>query len=205
MGIKEETSDLGLVLEAEVLAHYRPGLHGDLGACLKQFEVSVVSRGEGEVEEKFEDDQPNFGREGEQSNGHCLVSIPHQIGGSRIIDGVLPCSPPSPSLSSTHHHHLPFHPPFPRPPSPPARSFKTMPGLVQSYDVLLDFTNDTHDYTSLQLLRDYNNRNGSTAGAVLIPPGETVTLVLDAGSVYKYVLKTCTKVASVTCVFPSPP
>ena len=79
-----------------------------------------------------------------------------------------------------------------------------MPGLVQSYDVLLDFTNDTHDYTSLQLLRDYNNRNGSTAGAVLIPPGETVTLVLDAGSVYKYVLKTCTKVASVTYVSPSP-
>lgn len=75
-----------------------------------------------------------------------------------------------------------------------------MPGLVQSYDVLLDFTNDTHDYTSLQLLRDYNSRNGNTAGAVLIPPGETVTLVLDAGSVYKYVLKTCTKVASVTYV-----
>lgn len=80
-----------------------------------------------------------------------------------------------------------------------------MPGLVQSYDVLLDFTNDTRDFTSLQLLRDYNNRNGSTAGAVLIPPGETVTLVLDAGSVYKYVLKTCTKVASVTYVFPSSP
>lgn len=83
-----------------------------------------------------------------------------------------------------------------------------MPGLIQSYDVLLDFTNDTHDYTSLQLLRDYNNRNGSTAGAVLIPPGESVTLVLDAGSVYKYVLKTCAKVASVTYVspsFPSPP
>lgn len=80
-----------------------------------------------------------------------------------------------------------------------------MPGLIQSYDVLLDFTNDTHDFTSLQLLRDYNNRNGSTAGAVLIPPGETVTLVLDAGSVYKYVLKTCTKVASVTYVPPSLP
>ena len=80
-----------------------------------------------------------------------------------------------------------------------------MPGLVQSYDVLLDFTNDTHDFTSLQLLRDYNSRNGNTAGAVLIPPGETVTLVLDAGSVYKYVLKTCTKVASVTYVLPSSP
>ena len=104
------------------------------------------------------------------------------------------------SLSSSTHHHLPLHPPSLHSPSPPARLFKAMPGLIQSYDVLLDFTNDTHDYTSLQLLRDYNNRNGSTVGAVLIPPGETVTLVLDAGSVYKYVLKTCTKVASVTYV-----
>lgn len=80
MGVEEEASDLGLVLEAEVLAHYRPGLRGDLGACLEQPEVPIVSRVESEVEEKTEDDQPNFGREGEQSNGHCSVSIPHQIG-----------------------------------------------------------------------------------------------------------------------------
>jgi len=56
VGIKEETSDLRLVLEAEVLAHYRPGLGGYPRACLKQPEVPVVSRVEGEVEEKSEDD-----------------------------------------------------------------------------------------------------------------------------------------------------
>ena len=78
--IKEETSDLRLVLEAEVLAHYRPGLRRDLSARLKQSEVSVVSKVESEVQEEIEDDQPNFGGEGEQPSGHCSVSIPHQIG-----------------------------------------------------------------------------------------------------------------------------
>lgn len=163
--------------------------------------MSVALGVEGEVQEKIEDDQPNFRWEGEQPNGHCSVSIPHQIGIAELQTAFCRLR----LSSSSIHHHLPRHLPSPRHPPPPARSFKTMPGLIQSYDVLLDFTNDTHDYTSLQLLRDFNNRNGSTAGAVLIPPGETVTLVLDAGSVYKYVLKTCTKVASVTYVSPSPP
>ena len=80
VGIKEETSDLGLVLEAEIPAHYRTGLRSDPSARLEQSEVSVVLRVEGEVEEEFEDDQPNFGWESEQPNGHCSVSIPHQIG-----------------------------------------------------------------------------------------------------------------------------
>ena len=35
VGIKKETSDLGLVLEAEVLAQYWRGLCGDLSACLE--------------------------------------------------------------------------------------------------------------------------------------------------------------------------
>ena len=35
VGIKKETSDLGLVLEAEVLAQDWPGLRGDLSACLE--------------------------------------------------------------------------------------------------------------------------------------------------------------------------
>ena len=65
VSIKEETSDLRLVLEAEILAHYRAGLRGDLGARLEQSEGPVVSRVESEVQEKAEDDQPNFGREGE--------------------------------------------------------------------------------------------------------------------------------------------
>lgn len=49
MGIKEETSDLGLVLEAQVLAHYRAGLRRNLSACLKQLEVPVVLRVESQV------------------------------------------------------------------------------------------------------------------------------------------------------------
>lgn len=72
-----------------------------------------------------------------------------------------------------------------------------MPALTLAYEVLLDFTNDTHDCATIQLLRDYG-RNTSTA--VLLHPGETVALVLDAGSVYKYALKSRSKVANVRCV-----
>ncbi|KAI6047566.1 hypothetical protein EDC04DRAFT_2863793 [Pisolithus marmoratus] len=63
-----------------------------------------------------------------------------------------------------------------------------MPTLTQSFEVLLDFTNDTHDCATIQLLRDYG-RNTSTA---------SVTLVLDAGSMYKYALKSRSKVANVS-------
>ncbi|KAF8843994.1 hypothetical protein BDN67DRAFT_895882 [Paxillus ammoniavirescens] len=71
-----------------------------------------------------------------------------------------------------------------------------MPALTQSsYEVLLDFTNDTHDCATIQLLRDYG-RNPSAV--ILLHPGESVTLVLDAGSVYKYALKSRSKVANVS-------
>ena len=52
-----------------------------------------------------------------------------------------------------------------------------MPGTTQ-YEVLLDFTNDTHDCATVQLQRDYGRNTGAI---VLLHPGESVTLVLDAG------------------------
>ncbi len=52
-----------------------------------------------------------------------------------------------------------------------------MPGTTQ-YEVLLDFTNDTHDCATVQLQRDYGRNTGAV---VLLHPGESVTLVLDAG------------------------
>ncbi|KAI8981288.1 hypothetical protein BD414DRAFT_95817 [Trametes punicea] len=69
-----------------------------------------------------------------------------------------------------------------------------MPGTTQ-YEVLLDFTNDTHDCATVQLQRDYGRNTGAI---VLLHPGESVTLVLDAGTVYKYALKTRSRVANVT-------
>ncbi|KAI0778563.1 hypothetical protein BD413DRAFT_601300 [Trametes elegans] len=69
-----------------------------------------------------------------------------------------------------------------------------MPGTTQ-YEVLLDFMNDTLDCATVQLQRDYGRGSGAV---VLLHPGESVTLVLDAGTVYKYALKTRTKVANVT-------
>ncbi|KAH9837122.1 uncharacterized protein C8Q71DRAFT_586440 [Rhodofomes roseus] len=69
-----------------------------------------------------------------------------------------------------------------------------MPASTQ-YEVLLDFTNDTHDCATVQLLRNYGRNSGAI---VLLHPGESITLVLDAGSVYQYALKTRSKVANVT-------
>lgn len=72
-----------------------------------------------------------------------------------------------------------------------------MPSVSQSYEVLLDFTNDTHDTASLQMLRDYGR---TTNRAVLLKPGETISLVLDAGDSYKYTLKTKSRVVNITYV-----
>ncbi|KAJ3559758.1 hypothetical protein NM688_g139 [Phlebia brevispora] len=57
-----------------------------------------------------------------------------------------------------------------------------MPARTEGYEVLLDFINDTHDCATIQLLRDYGRNSGAI---VLLHPGESVTLVLDAGSVYR--------------------
>ncbi|EPQ60738.1 hypothetical protein GLOTRDRAFT_31975 [Gloeophyllum trabeum ATCC 11539] len=70
-----------------------------------------------------------------------------------------------------------------------------MPSVTGAYEVLLDLTNDTRDFVSVQLLRDYGR---NTASAVVLGPGETITLVLDAGSIYSYAVKTHTKVANIT-------
>lgn len=70
-----------------------------------------------------------------------------------------------------------------------------MPSLVQSYDVLLELINDTQDSISIQLLRDY----GRNAGAVvLLNPTESVTLILESGSPYRYAIKSRTRVANIT-------
>ncbi|KAH8102447.1 hypothetical protein BXZ70DRAFT_783203 [Cristinia sonorae] len=69
-----------------------------------------------------------------------------------------------------------------------------MPARTEDFEVLLDFTNDTHDAATIQLLRDYG-RSSSTI--VLLHPGESLTLVLDA-VIYQYALKTRSKVANVT-------
>ncbi|KAG2159948.1 uncharacterized protein EDB93DRAFT_1237198 [Suillus bovinus] len=70
-----------------------------------------------------------------------------------------------------------------------------MPAITQPYEVLLDFTNDTHDCATIQLLRDYDR---NTSAVVLLHPGESLTLVLEAGSMYKYALKSHSKVANVS-------
>lgn len=72
-----------------------------------------------------------------------------------------------------------------------------MPSLCDSYDVLLEFTNDTTESVTIQLLRDYGRTSGSV---VLLNASESVTLVLESGSSYRYAVKMRTRVVSITCV-----
>ncbi|PPQ64405.1 hypothetical protein CVT26_002113 [Gymnopilus dilepis] len=69
-----------------------------------------------------------------------------------------------------------------------------MPAL-ESYDILLDLTNDLHDPVSIQPLRDYDNQ---TSRVVMLLPTESLTLILQSGSSYQYAVKFRTKVANVT-------
>ncbi|KAK0198382.1 hypothetical protein EDD18DRAFT_1342481 [Armillaria luteobubalina] len=69
-----------------------------------------------------------------------------------------------------------------------------MPSVSQSYDVLINFVNDTSDCVSIQLLRDYGREDGAFT---IIQPSDSVTLVLESGSLYQYCLKTRINVASV--------
>ncbi|KAF8912741.1 hypothetical protein CPB84DRAFT_1759378 [Gymnopilus junonius] len=69
-----------------------------------------------------------------------------------------------------------------------------MPAL-ESYDILLDLTNDMHDSVSIQPLRDYGSQ---TSRVVLLLPAESLTLILESGSSYQYAVKFRTKVANVT-------
>ena len=72
-----------------------------------------------------------------------------------------------------------------------------MPAPLQSFDILLDVVNDTQDNVTVQLERDYGVSGSAVA---LVRPAESLSLVLESGSVYRYALKTQTRVANVTYV-----
>ncbi|KAF8198924.1 hypothetical protein BJ912DRAFT_950238 [Pholiota molesta] len=69
-----------------------------------------------------------------------------------------------------------------------------MPSL-ESYDILLDLTNDMHDPVSIQLLRDYGR---TSSPIILLHPTEMLTLILESGTSYQYAVKLHAKVANVT-------
>jgi hypothetical protein len=72
-----------------------------------------------------------------------------------------------------------------------------MPSLCDNYEVLLEFTNDTEEPVTIQLFRDYERSSGSI---VVLNVSESLTLVLESGSSYRYAIKVHTRVVSVTCV-----
>lgn len=70
-----------------------------------------------------------------------------------------------------------------------------MPSLSQDYEILLHFTNDMNEPITLQLLREYGR---TTSTIILLNPADSITLVLDPGSAYRYALKMRNEVANVT-------
>ncbi|KAJ3719835.1 hypothetical protein EV361DRAFT_880934 [Lentinula raphanica] len=61
-----------------------------------------------------------------------------------------------------------------------------MPALLNNYEVLLDFNNDTSRPVSIQLSQDYGR---NTTAIVLLLPSETLSLILQPGSLYRYAVK----------------
>jgi hypothetical protein len=63
-----------------------------------------------------------------------------------------------------------------------------MPSSTLPYEVLLEVTNDTLDAATLQLMRGDDEFNSGGA-MILLHRQECVSLVLNAGSTYRYTLK----------------
>ena len=76
-----------------------------------------------------------------------------------------------------------------------------MPAIAADYEVILLFSNDTREPATVQLARDYHC-GASRSAVVLLWPGDQVSLILAAGSTYRYVLKTGSKLASLSYVHP---
>jgi hypothetical protein len=65
-----------------------------------------------------------------------------------------------------------------------------MPSLTAAYEVVLDVTNDTGDLATVEVVRE--GIVWSYSPTILLRPLEGVTLVLNAGSTYRYCFKTVT-------------
>ena len=74
-----------------------------------------------------------------------------------------------------------------------------MPTCTLPYEVLLEFTNDTHDAATLQLMRGGDGFSGGGA-MILLQRRESVSLVLNAGATYQYTLRQGEKAAKISWV-----
>ena len=70
-----------------------------------------------------------------------------------------------------------------------------MPAILANYEVLLIFNNDTQSNVTVELQQTYGQNHDSLR---LLSPADSVTLILDAGSVYRYSIKKGWNVAEVT-------
>lgn len=74
-----------------------------------------------------------------------------------------------------------------------------MPTSTIPFEISLDFINDTYEPVLLRLTPAIGQGEESQP-TMIIQPKETVSLVLDAGSTYRYSLLKCKEYAQVSCV-----
>jgi len=75
----------------------------------------------------------------------------------------------------------------------------TMPTCTLPFEILFEFTNDTLEAATLQLMRGGDDPFSGGGGAMVLlhGRGDSVSLVLNAGSTYSYRLKQGRKVSKI--------
>jgi len=63
-----------------------------------------------------------------------------------------------------------------------------MPTSTESFEVLFEFTNDTTDSVAIQLMR-VEDGGGGGGPMIRLFPKDSVSLVLNAGATYSYLVK----------------
>ncbi|KAH9486860.1 hypothetical protein JR316_0000925 [Psilocybe cubensis] len=63
-----------------------------------------------------------------------------------------------------------------------------MPTCTLPFEILLEFVNDTEESSTLHLTRGGDDTFSANA-TILLQPSESISLVLNAGSIYQYILK----------------
>ncbi|KJA29158.1 hypothetical protein HYPSUDRAFT_128082 [Hypholoma sublateritium FD-334 SS-4] len=74
-----------------------------------------------------------------------------------------------------------------------------MPTCTLPFEILFEFINDTTKSSTLQLTREGEDGFSSNA-IVTLQPQESISLVLNAGSAYHYLLKQDCRKAQLSCV-----
>lgn len=86
--------------------------------------------------------------------------------------------------------------------APVIHSTRVMPTNTQPFEILFEFMNDMSEPTTLERMQSGQNGTASIGLTVWLQERESISLVLDAGSTYHYLIKRlgCNIEAVISCV-----